>query len=62
MVINSVLGSILVIVGMYILLWGKLNEAEPCTTTKPGPTSVQNKDHDDLVSNAVPATVSRVSA
>lgn len=62
MVINSVLGSILVIVGMYILLWGKLNEAEPCMTTKTGPTSVQNKDHDDLVSYALPATVSRVSA
>lgn len=41
---NSVLGSILVVVGMYILLWGKINEAallrnaikpvvDPATTT-----------------------------
>lgn len=27
---NSVLGSILVTLGLYLLLWGKSNEAEDC--------------------------------
>ena len=30
--LNSVLGSTLVVAGMYILLWGKSNEAEDCVT------------------------------
>lgn len=61
---SSVLGSILVIVGMYILLWGKIHEAaELCKTIKPdsGPTA-EDDGGQFQVSYVVPVTVSRISA
>ncbi|KAL1832257.1 hypothetical protein ACET3Z_001908 [Daucus carota] len=33
--LGSVLGSVLVVAGMYILLWGKINEAVLCNAIKP---------------------------
>jgi hypothetical protein len=45
---NSILGSILVVMGMYILLWGKSNE-------KQGQTAEEDADC-NTVSKVIPVT------
>lgn len=55
---NSVLGSALVIIGLYVLLWGKSKEIEECDPMK----QAQVADQDDqsiinAVSHVIPIPV-----
>ncbi|KAL6629336.1 hypothetical protein ACP70R_029101 [Stipagrostis hirtigluma subsp. patula] len=45
--LGSVLGSVLMILGLYLLLWGKKKEALVCSANKQVDEEARNKEHDD---------------
>lgn len=58
---NSALGSILVIIGMYILLWGKSKEIEEFDPMKQGQVAQQD-ERCDAVSHVIPITSNPTSS
>lgn len=58
---DSALGSILVIIGMYILLWGKSKEIEEFDQLKQG-QAAQQDERCDAVSHVIPITSNLTSS